>query len=101
LAFLLLFCRRRVSTLFPYTTLFRSLGLLYRILKGPSLPDRLIMLDAFTVTLISVTALLSVLFGTEYFMEIILLIAIISFIGTIAFAKFIEKGKVMEYDRHS
>jgi len=76
-------------------------GLLYRILKGPSLPDRLIMLDAFSVTLISVTALLSVLFGTEYFMEIILLIAIISFIGTIAFAKFIEKGKVMEYDRHS
>lgn len=76
------------------------LGLLYRIVKGPSLPDRLIMLDAFSVTLISITALLSILFGTEYFMEIILLIAIISFIGTIAFAKFIEKGKIIEYDRH-
>lgn len=76
------------------------LGILFRIFRSPSLPDRLIALDAFSVTLISTTALLSVLFGTEFFMEIILLLAIISFIGTIAFAKFIEKGKIVEYDRH-
>ncbi|MEN1967060.1 monovalent cation/H+ antiporter complex subunit F [Lentibacillus sp. N15] len=77
------------------------IGLLFRIFRSPSLPDRLIALDAISVTFISSTALLSVLFGTKFFMEVILLLAIISFIGTIAFAKFIEKGTIVEYDRHS
>lgn len=86
-----------VSLLLVIASIF---GILFRIFRSPSLPDRLIALDAFSVTLISTTALLSVLFGTEFFMEIILLLAIISFIGTIAFAKFIEKGKIVEYDRH-
>jgi len=77
------------------------IGLLVRIFLGPSTPDRLIALDAIGVVLISSTALLSVLFGTGYFMEVILLIAIMSFIGTVSFAKFIEKGEIIERDRNS
>lgn len=76
------------------------IGLLYQIFIGPTLPDRLVALDAFGVVIISATALLSILFGTRYFMEIILLIAIMSFIGTIAFAKFIEKGAIIDRERH-
>lgn len=77
------------------------IGLLVRIFLGPSTPDRLVALDAVGVTLISSTALLSVLFGTSFFMEVILLIAILSFIGTVAFSKFIEKGEIIEHDRNS
>ncbi|MBM7599546.1 multicomponent Na+:H+ antiporter subunit F [Virgibacillus halotolerans] len=77
------------------------LGLLLRIFWGPSIPDRVIALDAFGVTLISAIALLSVLFGTGFFMEVILLIAVMSFIGTVAFSKFIEKGEIIERDRNS
>lgn len=77
------------------------IGLLIRLFLGPTTPDRLIALDAFGVVIISATALLSVLFGTGFFMEIILLIAIMSFIGTIAFSKFIEKGEIIERDRNS
>lgn len=77
------------------------IGLLLRILWGPTVPDRLVALDAIGVTLISSIALLSVLFGTAFFMEVILLIAIMSFIGTIAFSKFIEKGEIIEHDRNS
>lgn len=77
------------------------LGLLVRIYLGPSTPDRLVALDAIGVTLISSTALLSVLFGTKFFMEVILLIAIMSFIGTVAFAKFVEKGEIIDRDRNS
>lgn len=76
------------------------IGLLIRIIIGPSTPDRLIALDAIGVVIISATALLSVLFGTGFFMEIILLIAIMSFIGTIAFSKFIEKGEIIDRDHH-
>ena len=75
-------------------------GLLYRVFRGPSIPDRLIALDAIGVMLISATALLSVLFDTDFFMEVILLIAIMSFIGTVSFSKFIEKGEIIEHDRN-
>lgn len=77
------------------------LGLLHRIFWGPTTPDRLVALDAIGVVLISSTALLSVLFGTGFFMEVILLVAIMSFIGTIAFSKFLEKGEIIEHDSDS
>jgi len=76
-------------------------GLLYRVFRGPSIPDRLIALDGIGVMLISAIALLSVIFDTGFFMEVILLIAIMSFIGTVSFSKFIEKGEIIERDRTS
>ncbi|WP_438312171.1 Na(+)/H(+) antiporter subunit F1 [Sporosarcina sp. FA9] len=75
-------------------------GLLYRVWRGPSIPDRLIALDGIGVMIISATALLSFLFQTKFFIEVILLIAILSFIGTVAFSKFIEKGEIIEHDRN-
>lgn len=77
------------------------IGLLVRIILGPTTPDRLIALDAFGVVIVSSTALLSVLFETSFFTEIILLLAIMSFIGTVAFSKFIEKGEIIERDHNS
>ena len=76
-------------------------GLMYRLYLGPSTPDRLVALDAIGVMLISAIALLSVIFDTGFFMEVILLIAIMSFIGTASFSKFIEKGEIIERDRNS
>lgn len=77
------------------------IGLLIRIIRGPSTPDRLVALDAISVVIISSTALMSILFQTRFLIEIILLIAIMSFIGTVAFSKFIEKGRIIERDHHS
>ena len=74
--------------------------LLYRVFRGPSIPDRLIALDGISVMLISAIALLSLLFKTQFYIEVILLIAILSFIGTVAFSKFIEKGEIIEHDRN-
>jgi multicomponent Na+:H+ antiporter subunit F len=70
--------------------------LVYRLIKGPTAPDRVIALDAMGVTLISVVGLLSLLVGTSFYLEIILLLAILSFIGTVAFSKFIEKGEIFD-----
>jgi len=77
------------------------IGLLVRIMLGPSTPDRLVALDAISVVIISSTALMSILFQTSFLIEIILLLAIMSFIGTIAFSKFIEKGKIIDRDHNS
>lgn len=76
------------------------LGILYRIFRGPSTPDRLVALDVIGVMFISATALLSILFGTGFFFEVILLLAVLAFIGTVSFSKFIEKGEIIERDRN-
>ena len=76
------------------------IGIMIRIFRGPSLPDRLIALDAVGVLLISSIALISIVFDTIFFIDVILLIAIMSFIATVSFAKFIEKGEIIEHDRN-
>ncbi|HHY61052.1 MAG TPA: Na(+)/H(+) antiporter subunit F1 [Clostridia bacterium] len=71
---------------------------LYRAVVGPSMPDRIIAMDTIGVNLIAVMAILSVLLETYAFFEVILLLGILSFVSTIAFAKFIEKGVLMDDD---
>ena len=73
-------------------------GVSYRLVKGPSTSDRVIALDTIGVLLICVVGLYSIVIGTTFFLEIILLVAILSFIGTVAFSKFIEKGDIIDRD---
>ncbi|BDH62721.1 monovalent cation/H+ antiporter subunit F [Ureibacillus massiliensis 4400831 = CIP 108448 = CCUG 49529] len=73
-------------------------ALLYRVVKGPTPSDRVIALDSLGITLICLVALFTILVETSFFLEIILLLAILSFIGTIAFSKFIEKGDIITRD---
>ncbi|ETI69887.1 putative monovalent cation/H+ antiporter subunit F [Neobacillus vireti LMG 21834] len=75
------------------------LGFIYRAIKGPTIPDRVIALDALGINLVALTALISIVLDTNAFLEVILLIGIIAFIGTVAFSKFLEKGEVIENDR--
>lgn len=70
-----------------------------RIILGPSLPDRVVALDIIGVNLIATIAVVSVILNTKAFLEAILILGILSFIGTIAFSKFIERGKIVERRR--
>lgn len=76
------------------------LALIYRVIKGPSIPDRVIALDALGVNLIAVIALISIMLDTYAYLEVILLLGILAFIGTVAMAKFLEKGEIIEDDRN-
>ncbi|UQZ36502.1 Na(+)/H(+) antiporter subunit F [Paenibacillus sp. PK3_47] len=69
----------------------------WRLVKGPSLPDRVAALDTIGINLLAMVAVLSILFRTQTFIEYILLIGILSFIGTVAMARYIERGVVLEY----
>lgn len=64
------------------------------------MPDRVVALDAIGINLIAITALVSILLKTSAFLDIILPLGILSFIGTIAFSKFLEKGEIIENDRN-
>lgn len=72
---------------------------LYRIIKGPSLPDRVLALDSVSYIIIGIVAVLSVYLDSEAYLETILLLGIIAFLGTIALSRFIERGVVIERKR--
>lgn len=76
------------------------LAFIYRLIKGPSVPDRVVALDSLGVALICMIGMISILAGTSFFLEIILLLAILAFIGTVAFSKFLEKGEIIQRDNN-
>ncbi|MGQ4665355.1 Na(+)/H(+) antiporter subunit F1 [Metabacillus halosaccharovorans] len=76
------------------------LAALYRVIKGPSTADRVQALDSISITIIAGVAIYSVLLDSHAILEIILLIGILSFVGTIAFARFIERGVVIVRKRN-
>lgn len=79
--------------------LLAMLMMLYRVVKGPTTADRVIALDSIGIALISVVALLSILLDTTIYFEVILLLSILAFIGTVAFSKFLERGEIIQHDR--
>ncbi|WP_066313971.1 Na(+)/H(+) antiporter subunit F1 [Bacillus sp. FJAT-29814] len=88
-----------IQTILIYSLVFLSFAIfatIYRLIKGPTAPDRVQALDALGINLLSGVAIFSVLLRSTGFFEVILLIGILSFIGTIAFARYIERGVVIE-----
>lgn len=66
------------------------------MIRGPSLPDRAIALDTIGVNLLSAIAIVSIILKTKAYLEAILILGILAFIGTIAFTKYIERGVIVE-----
>lgn len=68
------------------------LAALVRLLRGPSLADRVIALDAIAALIVCVAATLAIRTGQAVFIDVALVIALVSFLGTIALAQAIEAG---------
>jgi len=63
---------------------------LYRIGLGPSAPDRTVAIDILGVIVVGFCALLGLATGQDFYLTVALAWALLSFIGTIALAKFLE-----------
>jgi len=63
---------------------------LYRIGRGPSAPDRTVAIDILGIVIVGFCALLGMVTGKDYYLNVALAWALLSFIGTIALAKFLE-----------
>ncbi|WP_310832706.1 Na(+)/H(+) antiporter subunit F1 [Paenibacillus pedocola] len=72
------------------------LACLYRLLKGPTRSDRVAALDTIGIHVLAIIAVVSMQLNTQDFLEIILVIGILTFIGTTALARYIERGVVVE-----
>lgn len=66
---------------------------LVRLLRGPSLPDRVIALDQIGIHVVGLTAVYSIQVGRAVFLDVAVVIALLSFMTSLAFARFIEQGK--------
>ncbi|PIT98914.1 MAG: hypothetical protein COT74_11735 [Bdellovibrionales bacterium CG10_big_fil_rev_8_21_14_0_10_45_34] len=63
----------------------------YRMYKGPSLPDRVLAADVIS-TGVSLLAVLYCLFShTDYYLDAAIAIALMGFLGTIGFSRFMER----------
>lgn len=67
-----------------------------RLVRGPSLPDRILALDTLYVNAMALLILSGVLLDTVLFFEAALIIAALGFTGTVAMAKFLTRGKIVE-----
>lgn len=70
-----------------------------RLIIGPSMPDRVIAMDVIGVNLLATIGVVSIVNGTKAYLEVILILGILSFISTIAFSKYIERGVIVERKR--
>jgi len=64
-----------------------------RFLMGPSLSDRVVALDLLITTGIGMIAIYSIVTDQPTFLDIAMILALIAFLGTVAFAYYIEKRK--------
>ena len=68
----------------------------YRVIKGPDAPDRVLALDTLYVNAIALIVLLGITLQTRMYLESALLIAVMGFVGTVAMAKYLKRGSVIE-----
>ncbi|GAE33325.1 Na(+)/H(+) antiporter subunit F1 [Halalkalibacter akibai] len=69
-----------------------------RTVIGPTMPDRIVALDSLGINLIGFIGILMIVQETIAYSEVVLVISILAFIGTIALSKFIERGVVFDRD---
>lgn len=74
-----------------------AMGLaLLRMMRGPRAQDRVLALDALYVSALLLLLTIAIATGSMLYMEAGLIIALLSFIGSSAFAKFLLRGEVIE-----
>lgn len=69
---------------------------LYRLAKGPDSPDRILALDTLYINAIAVIILMGMRINSNLLFEAALLIAVMGFVGTVALAKFLSRGDIIE-----
>ena len=65
----------------------------YRVIVGETLPDRLQAMDLITTLLIAIIVMLSLVEGTQVFVDMAIALAAFAFIGTISIARYISEGR--------
>ena len=67
-----------------------------RLLAGPTPGDRILALDTMVINALGMVVLLGILQGVQIYFEVALLIAMLGFVSTVALARFLLRGDIIE-----
>ena len=76
-----------------------TLMALYRLLFGPSNPDRIVSADALTVIATAIICIMAALFQSILYLDVALIYGVLSFAGVLALARAIEHGRAEQSDK--
>ncbi len=68
----------------------------WRLLRGPTIADRVLALDTLYLSLVALVVLLGLRWQTGLLFEAALIIAMLGFVSTVAVARFVTRGDVVE-----
>ena len=68
----------------------------YRVVAGPTTPDRVVALDTIGTNVVAIAALYAMWTSEGLFVIVALVLAIIGFVSTIAVARFVTEGDIIE-----
>lgn len=63
-----------------------------RLLRGPTLPDRVVALDLISTLVVGIICMCALVFDQPVYMRDALVLAVVSFLGTVAFAYYVARG---------
>ncbi len=69
---------------------------LYRIIRGPTIPDRMVGIDIFGILVVGICAVISIQTEKSFILDIGIAWVILSFIGTLTLAKYLSGKKLNE-----
>jgi multicomponent K+:H+ antiporter subunit F len=68
----------------------------WRLLRGPEMTDRLLALDTLYINVVALVILLGIRWQTGLLFEAALIVAMLGFVSTVALARYLTRGDVME-----
>ncbi|NHN47214.1 pH regulation protein F [Halostella sp. JP-L12] len=68
----------------------------YRVIFGPTVPDRVVALDAIATNVVAIAVLFALRTGRGLFVTVSLVLAIIGFLSTVTVAKYVTEGDIIE-----
>ncbi len=79
-----------------YIQIILSAFCLYRIIRGPSIADRMVAIDIFGILVVGICAIMAILTQRSFILDIGIAWIILSFIGTLTLAKYLSGKKLNE-----
>lgn len=70
---------------------FGALLTFIRLTRGPTLPDRVIAIDLIGILIVCVLVVKAGDSGQQAFLDVAMVLALISFVGTVAYARYLER----------
>jgi multicomponent Na+:H+ antiporter subunit F len=64
---------------------------IYRLILGPSLPDRVVALDLIGVISLGIVLVLTIRTNEPVYLDVAIVLGIVAFLGTVAFARYLER----------